>query len=1039
MDKNGEEDFLGRLSQLKKRQNELMRMYLVVLSMLLVSYVFGLLGFSLAWVVIIAFITFLVWKKRVIRMNEEFLREQEFYIHRKRTLKQNETCEWLNLIVNRWFVFTSKSFSEIFKTKIDAIMDVLKPDILNSLNFKSFNVQTGTPQMKEIHSFEIIHGNNKSSTVQSPSFLTSLSQSQKYQLVVEASVEMHSEHLMTIEAVLSGKWSGLSMDVSIENFSMVGKVQVHINMDKDTPFPHISSLSFSFPQKPDVHFGVRVLRHVQLMEIPFLKMWLHSMVSNTLLEAFVDPGKLEFSLKNFEGMAGRPCLQPAPLDFAVGVLTVNMTGSIKTSKDKNTSNPFELMNEQKYFEISLGKQKHSSHPSSSSALPSSSSSSVPSHSPSSFSSSSSPSETHFNYVVSLFVYDLTREKLKMNLMSQMFLSRLSLAGFQIPLSSLQLPTTLKGEMRVNKELERTNESFLMHVLLDYTPVDNVQQAIQNAPEPDPMNMIKSGVVSVCMHGASDLLGLDADGMSDPYCLLYSSGKKISTTHYAARTKNPNWDAYSQFIVEDLSKVVLSFVVYDWDGVSMSEDDFLGSAHISMAQTEYPIIHQCFPLLPTYLDTQSADSDVTNRGLLFISVIFTPVSHVPSQTVEHALEQKRYFSQASRVANVTEGQVTDMCTKGIIQVHVIQAKDLTAKDRNGLSDPFFEILIGGDKKCTSEVIRKNLNPVWDQEFDLEMPGNEETMEIVVWDHDRVMKNDFIGSVSMSRSQLIHLASDFKFDGWLKLEKVEQGWLQVKVKVFVQDECLGGEMDACGDGIDPSDRIGKNNNELNRKQSNTNNNNKNNNNKNNNELNEGSKDSRERISNSSLIPPNSNSSRTHSSIQPPSSHPSFANSKDLSVSSMNESVISLKIQEFNKEFKSVSTLTLHPVYEGIVIEVWRVEGLVSSLKPVCCRVKLTGAVNGRKTRTLLSSPPFLPDKCVDVSFRFQVDNNSGGGVKKDSSLSFKFKSGRFNVMCKMVVVLMDILPVEAKQTRNTVLCHEDIKLHVSCTYQSVHMTS
>ena len=31
---------------------------------------------------------------------------------------------------------------------------------------------------------------------------------------------------------------------------------------------------------------------------------------------------------------------------------------------------------------------------------------------------------------------------------------------------------------------------------------------------------------VCIHGARNLLGLDMDGFSDPYCVLYNNGKKV---------------------------------------------------------------------------------------------------------------------------------------------------------------------------------------------------------------------------------------------------------------------------------------------------------------------------------------------------------------------------------------------------------------------------------------------------------------------------------------------------------------------------------
>ena len=62
--------------------------------------------------------------------------------------------------------------------------------------------------------------------------------------------------------------------------------------------------------RPKLHFGVRVMRRIQLMEVPFFKMWLHSFLSNTILQAFVDPGKLELSLSDVEGVLGSPSPEP---------------------------------------------------------------------------------------------------------------------------------------------------------------------------------------------------------------------------------------------------------------------------------------------------------------------------------------------------------------------------------------------------------------------------------------------------------------------------------------------------------------------------------------------------------------------------------------------------------------------------------------------------------------------------------------------------------------------------------------------------------
>lgn len=69
------------------------------------------------------------------------------------------------------------------------------------------------------------------------------------------------------------------------------------------------------------------------------------------------------------------------------------------------------------------------------------------------------------------------------------------------------------------------------------------------------------------------------------------------------------------------------------------------------------------------------------------------------------------------------------------------------DLNGLSDPFVKIHFGSERKRTT-VVRKNLNPVWNESFKFEVPSLASDLisrEVVVevWDWDRVGRDDFIG--------------------------------------------------------------------------------------------------------------------------------------------------------------------------------------------------------------------------------------------------------------------------------------------------------
>ena len=101
---------------------------------------------------------------------------------------------------------------------------------------------------------------------------------------------------------------------------------------------------------------------------------------------------------------------------------------------------------------------------------------------------------------------------------------------------------------------------------------------------------------------------------------------------------------------------------------------------------------------------------------------------------------------------------------------IEAKDLFASDSNGFSDPYFKIPhkqngvvdIPG-KKNRSQTIKKNLNPVWNHNFDVEFnPQKCNQLKIEVYDYDI-------------------LKSKIKIQKWNKILKKVQYMLNYKLNI------------------------------------------------------------------------------------------------------------------------------------------------------------------------------------------------------------------------------------------------------------------
>jgi Ca2+-dependent lipid-binding protein len=82
---------------------------------------------------------------------------------------------------------------------------------------------------------------------------------------------------------------------------------------------------------------------------------------------------------------------------------------------------------------------------------------------------------------------------------------------------------------------------------------------------------------------------------------------------------------------------------------------------------------------------------------------------------------------------------------------------------------------------SKIIKKSLNPVWNETFELSLTPEclkgDATLFIECWDHDTITNDDFMGALSIS---LKKLSNDFTYQFSEKLLKTESGSLEFEIR-------------------------------------------------------------------------------------------------------------------------------------------------------------------------------------------------------------------------------------------------------------------
>ncbi|XP_051996700.1 extended synaptotagmin-1-like [Xyrauchen texanus] len=163
------------------------------------------------------------------------------------------------------------------------------------------------------------------------------------------------------------------------------------------------------------------------------------------------------------------------------------------------------------------------------------------------------------------------------------------------------------------------------------------------------------------------------------------------------------------------------------------------------------------------------------------------AHEVQQDTEEPVEQS--YKKASPSVSVEESKVTSSTgvqpkktshdpsfgTNGVLRIHLLEAQDLVAKDNlmggmvKGKSDPYVKIHIG-DTTFKSHVIKENLNPIWNEMYEMILrPDNNLEVKFEVYDKD-VDSDDFLGRFTL---KLGHIISSKYNDEWFTLNDIKHG--------------------------------------------------------------------------------------------------------------------------------------------------------------------------------------------------------------------------------------------------------------------------
>lgn len=118
------------------------------------------------------------------------------------------------------------------------------------------------------------------------------------------------------------------------------------------------------------------------------------------------------------------------------------------------------------------------------------------------------------------------------------------------------------------------------------------------------------------------------------------------------------------------------------------------------------------------------------------------------------------------------------SKYTFTVKIVEAEDLKACDTNGFSDPY--VVFGDEyqkRLYKTRIIYRNLNPRWDETFDVTVQGPVNLIA-TVWDYDTFGDHDYVGRTSIKLDP--HYFADYlPREFWLDLDS--QGRVLIRVSM------------------------------------------------------------------------------------------------------------------------------------------------------------------------------------------------------------------------------------------------------------------
>ncbi|KAJ5068616.1 c2 domain-containing protein [Anaeramoeba ignava] len=224
-------------------------------------------------------------------------------------------------------------------------------------------------------------------------------------------------------------------------------------------------------------------------------------------------------------------------------------------------------------------------------------------------------------------------------------------------------------------------------------------------------------------------------------------KKSNTfkTKVIKKTLNPTWNETFEYkgSFDTIKKMIIT--VFDWD--RFSSNDYLGTVKINVKKLfkeNFVLDQTVFWKKKKYnvqgiLDTKTGVYKNAGELKLKFHLEISPSCDVNKLRKVLGIQRKELTRR------IEEPETPE---KWALALKFKHANNLVASDMTGYSDPFCSFRLSPEKEFRTSIQKKTLFPIWNETITHHVfPEHCKSIEITVFDWDRISSNDYLGTVKI----------------------------------------------------------------------------------------------------------------------------------------------------------------------------------------------------------------------------------------------------------------------------------------------------